>query len=328
MKERIIMSIVTRAMAIVPVEAARQLQEIIESELREYDVTPTSTAVVPYTGAPEALRYFLASKRLEGLAESSLTMYARYLTKFLSGTQKRIEDITTLDCKAALAAYRQSGAGVVTADTMRAVLKSFFSWCEIEKYVQVSPMRAIPRFKVPKRRPKSLTKTEMERIRCACRDARDRALVEAYYATGCRVSELIGVNRDQVDLGSGRLTVNGKGDKERVVTMTEAAILYLKLYLDGRTDESLALFVTSMAPHRRLSVSAIQNVFKRLGQDAGLTKRVHPHMMRHTRATAMLKANVPIDTIRQALGHAVIQTTLIYAVTQTDSVQAAMRETA
>ena len=328
MKNRIIMSIVSRALAIMPVETARQLQDIIESELKDVDITPTTMALVPYTGAPEALRYFLASKRLQGMAESSLRFYARALTKFLSATQKRVEDIGKLDCKVYIAAYRQSGASITTADTLRSILQSFFGWGEVEGIVRISPMRSIPRFKIPQRKPKGLTKTELERLRCACRDARDRALVEAYYATGCRVSELIGVNRDQVDLATGRIVVTGKGSKERTVTMTEQAVLYLQRYLDGRHDSNAALFVTSLSPYRRLSVSAIQDVFSRLGRDAGITKRVHPHLMRHTRATSMLRANVPIDTIRQALGHKMVQTTLIYAVTQVDSVQSAMRETA
>ncbi len=328
MKTKLILSIMTRCMKIVPIEIARQIQDIIESELKDVDVSAASTALVPYTGAPTSLRYFIASKRLQGLSEGTLEAYERTLGKFLATIQKNIEDITELDCKAYLSAYRQGGAKITTADTMRSILRSFFSWCEMSNLVRISPMRGIPRFKMPSRKPKSLTRTELEKLRLACRDVRDRAILEAYYSTACRVSELVAVTRDQIDFATGRITVIGKGNKERTVSMTETAAMYVQQYLETRKDENPSLFVTERAPHRTLSVKAIQEVFARLGKVAGLSRRVHPHLMRHTRATNMLKSNVSIDKIRMALGHVNMATTLIYASTMDDAVQAAMRDTA
>lgn len=328
MKTKLIMSIMTRAMKIVPIEIARQIQDIIESELKDVDVTASCTALVAYTGAPSSLRYFIASKRLQGLSDGTLVAYERTLGKFLATIQKNVEDISELDCKAYLAAYRQSGAKITTADTMRSILRSFFSWCELSNLVRISPMRAITRFKMPQRKPKALTRTELEKIRLACRDARDRAIVEAYYSTACRVSELVAVTREQIDFGTGRIVVIGKGNKERTVSLTETAAMYVQQYLATRTDLNPALFTTDKDPHRTLGIRAIQDVFKRLGIAAGLTKRVHPHLMRHTRATNMLKSNVSIDKIRLALGHVNMATTLIYANTMDDAVQSAMRDTA
>ena len=153
-------------------------------------------------------------------------------------------------------------------------------------------------------------------------------MVEAYYSTACRVSELVNIDKNQIDWKTGRIVVIGKGNKERTVSLTEQAALHLQLYLDSRTDDNPALFVTGKDPHRRLQIRAIQDIFARLGKVANLPRRLHPHQMRHTRATNMLRANVSIDKIKEALGHVSMSTTLIYASTLNEGVQAAMRETA
>lgn len=325
MKNQLIMSIMTRTMKIVPIDIARQIQDILESELKDVDVSPSTTALVVYTGAPDCLRYYIASKRLQGLSEMTLTRYEQQVGRFLACMQKKVQDITELDVKAYLSAYRQAGAMISTADTLRATLNSFFFWLEGTGIIRVSPMRMISRFKLPSRKPKYLTRSQLEQLRCACRDARDRAILEAYYSTACRVSELQKADRDQLDLATGRLTVIGKGNKERTVLLSEQALIYVRAYLEMRTDNDAALFVTERAPHRRMSIKAIQSVFSRLGQTAGLSRRIHPHLMRHSRATHLLRANIPLDQVQQYLGHSNPSTTTRYAITSEEAVQAAVQ---
>lgn len=327
MKSQVIISIMSKAAIFLSREESLKLRDVLDSEFRNLEIRSTCTDLVPYTGVPITLKYFLSAKELHGMAASSLSAYSRQLTKFLATLQKRIEDITDLDCRAYLSAYRKSGASMTTTDTLRSILHSFFDWCEINRFIQTSPMKSIERFKLPKRLPKFLTKVELEKLRMACITKRERALLEVFYSSACRVSEIFNLNREDIDFGTGMVRVIGKGDKERIVSLTEQACLYLYEYLSERRDNDTSLFVTDVSPHRRLSISAIQEAFSKIGKRSGVIKRIHPHLMRHTRATALLSSNVSIDKIRQALGHVNVATSLIYANTQNSSVQSAMRET-
>ena len=152
-------------------------------------------------------------------------------------------------------------------------------------------------------------------------EARDRAIVETLYATGLRISELVALNRDQVDLVRREFTVIGKGRKARVVFLTERAATAIKSMLDLRDDAFQPLFVNTRhtrgqvrfdGEHRRLGPASVQLLLRRASVKAGILKKVTPHVLRHSFATTLLRNGADIRSVQELLGHASITTTQIY----------------
>ena len=166
--------------------------------------------------------------------------------------------------------------------------------------------------KEEKRLRKSVNEITFEQIRLACKNKRDRAIVEFTYATGLRVSELVNVNISDLDFYSNSLKVVGKGNKERVVLFSDIAKYYIQQYLDTRNDNNPALFISNKSPYNRLSQRTIQKIFSEIGKSLHLDISLHPHILRHTFATK-LASTADITVVQKLLGHEDINTTMIYA---------------
>ncbi|MDY6907517.1 MAG: tyrosine recombinase XerC [Chloroflexota bacterium] len=200
-------------------------------------------------------------------------------------------------------------------------LRSFYRYLVQEDLAAYNPVARLALPKLPKRLPQFLSKEEAERLVEAPDTAtpvgqRDRAMLELFYATGMRVSELVGLDVGSVDLDTREVRVWGKGSKERVVLMGVPAAEALRRYLrEGR--EALrgpsgvgALFVNQQG--KRLSVRAVQVAIARHARAAGLDKEVHPHMLRHSFATHLLDGGSDLRTVQELLGHASLTSTQIY----------------
>lgn len=150
-------------------------------------------------------------------------------------------------------------------------------------------------------------------------DLRGGALLSFYYSSACRLTEGWQQNKDSLNYETRRFRVLGKGDKERICVFSNDSVKRIKKYLESRADNCEALFVSREGG--RWSKRAIQKYVKDVGKKVGLSKNVHPHIFRHTRAMVLLKAGVPLQEIQRMLGHESIATTQIYAHTDMDSVQ-------
>lgn len=148
---------------------------------------------------------------------------------------------------------------------------------------------------------------------------RDAAIISFFYASACRLTEVYQQNRNSLDYSNRRFKVLGKGDKERICIFNTDAAERLKKYLDTRTDDNPALFISTQG--NRLSTKAIQDAVKNAAKRAGVAMNVHPHIFRHTRAMHLLKKNAKLETIQRLLGHSNIATTQIYAHMNMDEVQ-------
>ena len=200
-----------------------------------------------------------------------------------------------------------------TLDSVRSILSSFFSWASAEGYLEKNIMISVKPIKYRRKQRGSLDDYELEKLRSACETIRDEALVEFLYSTGCRVSELVNVNKEDVNIKDGEVTLIGKGDKERKSYLTAHASLALQEYLKSRDDDNNALFVSKVKPHNRLKKGAIEKIIGELGVKAGIDKKVYPHLIRHTTATMGLQHGMDVTEIQKMLGHANIETTMIYA---------------
>lgn len=149
---------------------------------------------------------------------------------------------------------------------------------------------------------------------------RNRAILEMLYSTGLRVSELAKLNKDKINLERGEFPVTGKGQKERIVFLSEVAREWLARYLNARHDDDSALFIrhTKTGPavaegeSGQLSVRAIERIVEGAAQKAGMTKRVFPHALRHSMATDLLVNGADLRSVQTILGHSSVTTTQIY----------------
>lgn len=321
MKEELIIKILDKSSEFLTEEQIKKLRAVIDTELYDYDVQAAEHALVPVTKAPEMLRLYIASKKLDGLSKNTTDSYKRYLSKFLFCMQKEVENITTMDCRVFLAKYSSTGIKNSTLNTVTTILRAFFGWLSANDFIRKSPMCVIKSIKTDKMVRKALTPVELEMLRDTCKTTRDKAMVEFFYSTGCRLDEVKKLNKADIDWTTRSLYVFGKGSKERKVFLTASAVVHLKKYLLSRTDDNEALFVGERAPHNRLGYRAYQRAFNQLGLRAGITKSVYPHLLRHTTATQMLNHGASMTEVQKILGHTSPATTQIYAQLDNEALQ-------
>lgn len=226
--------------------------------------------------------------------------------------------------------------GVKTQNYHMIALRAFLKYLARQDISTLSPEK-IDLKKIPERIVDFLTRDEVERLFDATNlgkksDMRDRAMLETLYSTGLRVSELVSLNRSQVDLERREFTVRGKGKKPRIVFLSERCVKYLRMYLSERVDNWEPVFISygrnrededlGLGEKRRLTAYTVQEVVRRASKLAGLGKKVTPHVLRHSFATDLLHNGADIRSVQEMLGHASITTTQIY----THSTNARLRE--
>jgi site-specific recombinase XerD len=303
-----------------------KLREVLGNRLRDVKISQTSAPCPSSDDNGRHLAAFISAKAVEGCSDKTLGYYETTVTKALQTMGRPVECITTDDIRSYLDGYhRTNGAGKVTVDNIRRILSSFFSWLEDEDRIVKSPVRRI--HKVRSRRPVRPTYSDedLESMRDACSEPRDLALVDLLASTGMRVGELVGLDRDRVDLRERECLVLGKGDKERVVYFDARTKVHLQCYLDSRSDNEPALFVTLTSPRRRLAVSGVEIRLRELGRQLKM-ERVYPHKFRRTLATRAIDKGMPIEQVQRLLGHQKIDTTLMYAMVDQENVRISHRK--
>jgi integrase/recombinase XerD len=313
-KEEVVIRIVSKVMADQPTIDINNLRTTIELILNDYEVKPAELALTVMANIRDRILLYLASKKLDGLSALTLKGYAQHLRRFAMFMPKNVEDISAMDIRLYLAEYqKQRQVKNTTIQSEISILRSFFGWLENQDYVNKSPMRKINQIKAEKRIVKALTVEEFETLREGCETLRERALVETFYATGCRLSEISGMSKSDIDWQNMTARVIGKGNKERIVCFSYKAFFHLKKYLNSRNDDCEAVFVTERKPYTRLGNRAIQRSFEKVSGRTNIKKDIHPHIMRHTFATLALDNGANLVDIQALLGHENPATTQIYA---------------
>ena len=267
------------------------------------------------------LQEFLDVKALEGCSKATIENYKFNLNKFLLGVGKDPTEIATQDIRKYLADYkRERGVSNTTLDNMRRVFQSFFTWMHREGYIIKDPCAAVNKIRADKIIKNPYSDEEMELMREAAKNLREKAIIEVLYSTGMRIGELEKLNKDDIDFVNGKAVVFGKGAKEREVYFNMKAQLALKKYLENRNDTNEALFVGLQSPYNRLKVSTYEKILRELGGRCGVY--CHPHRFRRTCATILLNKGMPIQEVSKVLGHAKLETTLIYCEINQQSVAA------
>jgi site-specific recombinase XerD len=272
------------------------------------------------------LNDFLSAKRIEGCSEKSMNYYKKTIATALDSIAKEVKHITTDDLRNYLTHYQEEKkSSKVTMDNIRRILSSFFSWLEDEDFIIKSPVRRIHKVKTSKTIKETYTDENLEIMRDSCTELRDLAMIDMLASTGMRVGEMVLLNRSDINFNERECVVLGKGDKERMVYFDARTKLHLQNYLDSRTDDNPALFVTLRAPHKRLKIGGVELRLREMGKKLGINK-VHPHKFRRTLATMAIDKGMPIEQLQRLLGHQRIDTTLQYAMVKQSNVKLAHRK--
>lgn len=304
-----------------------QLAELHNALIRAFADVEISMSLEDSTERNQDLvAAFLAAKRIEGCSAKSLRYYDKTITSTLNAIDKGVKHITTDDLRTYLTEYQEEKqSSKVTMDNIRRILSSFFSWLEDEDYIIKSPVRRIHKVKTSKTIKETYTDENLELMRDNCTELRDLAMIDMLASTGMRVGEMVLLNRDDINFNERECVVFGKGDKERMVYFDARTKLHLQQYLDSRTDDNPALFVSLRSPHNRLTIGGIEVRLRELGQKLGISK-VHPHKFRRTLATMAIDKGMPIEQLQRLLGHQRIDTTLQYAMVKQSNVKLAHRK--
>ena len=281
------------------------------------------------------LKMFIGSKKAINCQDETLRNYAMEIRSALNFLGKDIEDITSMDLRYYFGYLREKrGIKTTTLETRMHYLSSFWNFLNTEEMVLSNPMRKIGKIKVEKIIKKPFSAKDMESLRATCNNIRDRALVEFLYSTGVRISECCALNVGDINMERLDLVVYGKGSKERVTYLTEQAKYYLDKYLKFRCStekttmdelQEKPLFVSLNKYHERLTKSGIQYMLRKLGKKAGV-KKCTPHRFRRTIATDLLSRDMPIEQVKEFLGHEKIDTTLIYCTINEENVRISHRK--
>lgn len=327
MKETLIRDVLHGMAGILDSRQLDELRTVLERRFREVSITECKTKGEDNKREnSHFLEMFISAKRIEGCSESTLVYYRTTIERLLSATDKWIKDISTDDLRLYLSEYQKvNNSSKVTVDNVRRILSSFFSWLEDEDYIVKSPVRRIHKVKTAKTVKDTLSDENLEVLRDTCNDIRNLVIIEMLTSTGVRVGELVKLNRDDIDFNERSCIVLGKGNKEREVYFDARTKLHLQEYLEQRSDDNLALFVSKNAPHTRLTIGAIQRIVQALGEQAGISK-VHPHKFRRTLATRAIDKGMPIEQVQRLLGHQKIETTMHYAMVNQSNVKIAHRK--
>ncbi len=261
----------------------------------------------------------------DGLADLTLAAYRRDLKAFANWLEKErkhgLDATVAGDIEAYLAWRFARHAQPRSAARYTSALKRFYRYLLRENLVAADPTLNLDSPKLPRTLPKTLTEADVERLLDSADTntplgLRDRAMLETLYATGLRVSELVGLKLTAVNLNDGVLRVTGKGNKDRLVPLGEEAVQWLKRYLAQarplllEKQISNAVFVTARGDG--MTRQGFWYLIKRRAQAAGIARPLSPHTLRHAFATHLLNHGADLRVVQMLLGHSDISTTQIY----------------
>ena len=332
-RENLINEICQYLMPLIPdVADAKAALYIITNK---YEIMSRSTELAKAEGSrnEELIKRFLVAKAVKGCTPKTLDYYDFCVKRIIWAIGKTVDDITADDIRCYMAVrQRRDGVQQVTIGNEIRCLRSFFQWATAEEIVGKNPMVKIDGVKIQKKRKEALTEIEIEKLRAATSDEREKAVIEILLSTGCRVSEIIQIRLEEIS--TDRVLIHGKGQKDRYVYLNAKAAFAIEAYLEKRKDKSQWLFPGCLGAAEilksegrdslkywwidprnltkgHISAGAVEGMTRKIAKRAGV-RRANPHKFRRTCATMALRRGMPIEQVSKMLGHEEIGTTQIY----------------
>lgn len=270
----------------------------------------------------DLLDCYLAAMRVECRSEKTVARYEYVIRRMMDAVAVPTRRITVHHLRGYLAREKERGVADSTLEGTRQVFSAYFNWLQREALIERNPTANLGTVKVAKKEKKTYSETDIEKLVRGCNCVRDRAIVYFLASTGCRISEMTGLDRDSVKPEELECIVHGKGNKERTVYLSQVAGMVLSEYLASRTDDNPALFVGQR--HERLLPGGVRTMLKTLAKNTGVD-HVHPHKFRRTLATNLARRGMEIQTIASILGHEKLDTCMAYVVINSDDKRSSYR---
>jgi site-specific recombinase XerD len=324
-------------------EQLQQLKDQLYIQLHDVDLIPKRYDIVAQLKDSdiEKLKYFATSLKIANRSEGTIKRYLEAARKLRIFIGKDFADITSVDIKYFIAIEQQNHTWKdTTIQNNIQYLRAFYSFLKREEMIEKNPMDKIVPVKLEQTIKKAFNSGEMELLRLACRSkTREAALIEFLYATGIRVSELIKLKWNDLDMQHLNFYVLGKGNKEREVPFSEKAGFYLLRYMDERmtkehrTKEEMMqrpVFVNAKrspetGDFEALSIGGIRHILHEIGDEAGV-EEIYPHKFRRTFATDAINHGMQLEHLSVLMGHSKYDTTMIYAHIKSTTIEQAYRE--
>ena len=304
-----------------------EVVELLDMVARNYDVKKVCTEVAIYEfGLPEMAKNYLVHRTVEGLSKGTIYNYKKILEIFFNSTRKNTEQITTEDITYFLYWYKRRNKDKEISDRsldkVLDALKAYFKWCYERNYIQRNPTSIIKPIKSEKKIQEHLTEIELEKVRKSCINAKEKALVEFMFSTGCRVSEVANMKLSDINWEDRTIIIFGKGKKYRIGFLNIRGCFALQEYIENyRKGDSDFLFVSDRKPYNKMHNDGLEKIVRNISKRSGIGKNLTPHVFRRTMATHMLEKGASIQDIQKILGHEKIETTLRYAKVNMKNVQ-------
>lgn len=312
-KTKFISNMKERLSGVLTVSAMDQMLNALSDEMGHYDIS-LSDAV--YGGKDDMLDAYLSALTIEGRSPKTIYRYNYVISRLLKSVLLPVCEISVYDIRRYLGGEKERGISDNTLEGLRQVFSGFFGWLQREGLITVNPTGNIGAIKKKKKVKTIFSEIDVERMKTNSKTLRDKAIVCFLLSTGCRVSEVAGLNRDAIDLVNLECKVLGKGNKERVVYLDQVTGMLLHDYFVSRKDAHPALFIGKGT--ERLQPGGIRCMLKTLERCSGV-ENIHPHKFRRTLATNLSRRGMPIEEIAAILGHEKLDTTMKYIVLdQTD----------
>lgn len=301
---------------------ARELVARIALTMKDYAIVlqeqTTDLVVSDLDKDNVMIQKFLMSRKVKGCTDRTIKFYIGSIRRTRRRIQKPLKEITVDDIRwySSIREFQDKVSRVTIQNELHA-MSSLMEFLSADGYIQGNPIKKFGEYKIPKKMKKAFTEYEIEKMRGVIETKKEAALFEILLSTGCRVSELAGIRKDEIR--GDKILVHGKGQKDRNVIMNTRAMIALEDYMASQCEESKMspwLFPkreykhTCKTPEEHATTSSIEQAITEIGKKVGV--QAHPHKFRRTCATFALRRGMDIIYVAKMLGHENITTTQIY----------------
>lgn len=304
-------------------EQLRTLKSVLLEELSKYNIEEKEQRdlLSTYSGKNERLiQSFIMAKKIEGLSDKTLKAYLYTLRRFTGMFDIDLLQVDANTVRMFLYRLESLGNSAITLNNNRLDLNSFYSWLVEEEYISRNPMAKVKQIKGEVKVKKPYSDTEVTKIKDNCKTSKQKAIMDLLLTTGIRNSELCGIKLADVDFYDKSILIHGKGNKQRLVYLSDGCLLHIKQYLEDRKERGIVSEylicndrkknIDGQLKYEGLSNANLRKIVKQVGRSADVENN-YPHKFRRTFACTMLDYS-DIATVQTLMGHSSISSTQIY----------------
>lgn len=304
----------------IPAREMAQIMTAAADTLVCFDVAQKETEAYK---SDDLLDAYIAAMKVQGRSGKTVERYSYIIKRMMESVKVNTRGITVYHLRQYPMNEKERGISDSTLEGIRQIFSAYFNWLQREGLISQNPTANLGAIKRQKKIKAIYSDVDIERMKFCCESVRDRAIVAFLLSTGCRISEVTGLNRNDIDLVNLECTVLGNGNKERTVYLDSVTAMLLKEYMASRTDLHPALFIGRGT--QRITPHGVRRMLVKLSETAKV-EHVHPHKFRRTLATNLIRHGMPIQEVASILGHDKLDTTMQYVVLDKSDVKNSYRK--